>query len=305
MEPKLLQTFTVVCQAGTVANAANRLGLTQPAVSKRIAALEKSLGTLLFQRIGVRLSLNEAGKKLQPIADEILSLIELRKNEILELDARIAGDLHIACSHHIALYRLPDYLKQFYSRYPEVNLHFDFTESETAYRRVQNGRVDLALLTLPANISSSVHAETLWIDQMQVMVAKTHPVYATDQPVDLETLIQYPAVLPEKATFTMSRLELAFQHNAIQTLQGLNANNMETIRMLIECGLGWGVLPETMQRKTLIAISSPYLHISRTLGCAWHKQRPLNAPARAFIRLLPTSEITASKGATQLSKIDH
>ncbi len=291
MEPKLLKTFRAVCQTGTVAEAAIRLGVTQPAISKRIAALEKSLDTVLFQRIGVKLTLNEAGKKLQPIAEEILSLIELRKNEILELDARIAGDLSIACSHHIALYRLAEYLKQFHQCYEDVNLHFNFTESEHAYQLVQNGSVDLAFLTLPANISSSIHAETLWEDKMQIMLAKTHKIYQKEKRIDSEKLLQYPAVLPEKATFTMRRLEMAFQHNVISTIHGLNANNMETIRMLIEAGLGWGVLPETMYREPLIIIDSPQLDISRSLGFAYHKKRKLNAPARALIKLFYRNEL--------------
>ena len=289
METKLLATFVEVCRSDNIAQAATQLGITQPAVSKRLAILERDLKSKLFQRIGLKLSLTSSGENFLPMAEEILLLIRNRKNDLLNMNSRIVGELHIACSHHIALYRLPEILKSFYQQYRDIHFQFTFTESETAYQMVQSGSVDIAFLTLPANISSHIMSHTLWRDEMKVMVAKSHQIFENHPQITLSELLDYPAVLPEKATFTMRRIETAFRDVSIRTLNGLNANNMETIRMLIETGLGWGVLPMKMYRDTLNILETPEISLNRILGMAYHSKKSLNMPALTFIEYVNTN----------------
>lgn len=292
MDSRLLTTFIEVCRSENIASAASRLGITQPAVSKRINSLEKELNIALFQRIGLKLSLTSAGENFLPMAQEILTKIENSKNDLLDMESRVAGELHIACSHHIALYRLPQILQAFFKKYPEIHFRFTFTESETAYQMVQSGNIDLAFLTLPASLSSQVIAKSLWIDSMKIMVAKDHSIFNQLKNITFEDILEFPAVLPEKATFTMRRIETAFRHRSFTTLNGLNANNMETIRMLIETGAGWGLLPLSMYRDSLQIIDAPDIKLDRTLGMAYHSRKALTVPAVTFKNFIE-------------SKIDH
>src|SRR5258706_300658 len=120
MDIAALQAFLAVAESGSFSRAAERIYLTQPAISKRIAVLERSLGLPLFDRIGRRVQLTEAGRALFERSRAILNDLEDAKRSLANLSGQIRGALSLATSHHIGLHRIPRALKQFHARYPEV-----------------------------------------------------------------------------------------------------------------------------------------------------------------------------------------
>ena len=116
LELSNLQTFVTVAETGSFSQTSEQLFLTQPAISKRIAALEKELGTRLFDRIGRHVDLTEAGTALLPRARQILMQVEDSRRAISNLTGQITGKLSIGTSHHIGLHRLPPILRQFSSQ---------------------------------------------------------------------------------------------------------------------------------------------------------------------------------------------
>src|SRR5690606_27196221 len=140
MDLEALQTFLAVAETGSFSRAAERVYLTQPAVSKRIAALETSLGTRLFDRIGRRVQLTEAGQALLARTRGILNELEDVRRSLTNLSGHVAGPLSLATSHHIGLHRIPGALKRFHARYPEVRLDLRFMDSEQACHAVKIGR---------------------------------------------------------------------------------------------------------------------------------------------------------------------
>ncbi len=286
MNLQQLITFATVARHGNMSNAAESLGITQPAASKRIAALESDLESALFYRIGAGLTLTVAGKKLQLRAKEILSLVAETKNEILQLDSRVAGELQLACSHHIGLYRLPKVLSHFNAAFPEVELQINFTESEDAYQQVQQGQVDLALLTLPRTADAQIEQQSVWIEDMEIMIASGHPLFSVAKNNQFKKLIETPAIFPEHADFTRLIIEENFSQHSLIRAKGLGANNMEIIKMLIEAGLGWGVLPVAMKTTKLTLLPQTSMNFQRTLGFAYHQKRKPNSATREFIKIL-------------------
>jgi DNA-binding transcriptional LysR family regulator len=149
-----LEAFLAVSKRGGFSGAATELHLTQPAVSKRIAALESALDTRLFDRIGKQVSLTEAGVALSTSAEKILAELADSQRVLSNLRSGVGGQLTIASSHHIGLHRLPPVLRAYASRYPGVALDLKFMDSEIACNRVAHGELELALITLPQQLSA-------------------------------------------------------------------------------------------------------------------------------------------------------
>ncbi len=286
MNIQQLETFAAVYKHKNITKAAINLGITQPAASKRIASLEIELNCQLFYRIGTGLILTQAGRILQPSSEKILNMITTTKTEILNLGSSVSGTLEIACSHHIGLYRLPKILSQFNQSFPDVDLQLHFSKSEDAYRQVQQGLVDIALLTLPEKTDEQVVKELVWTDAMDIMIAKNHPLIKLGLQNKFEELLKLPAIFTEDTDFTRIMLEQKFSQYSLNKSKGYAANNLEIIRMLIESGLGWGVLPSSMRNTKLESIKVASMKFTRPLGFAYHNQRKPNLAAREFIKIL-------------------
>src|SRR5690606_14556675 len=180
--------------------AGERLRITQPAVSKRIAALEHDLGRRLFDRIGREVAPTEAGRALLPRARRILAEMEDTRRALGNLDASVDGRLTVATSHHIGLHRLPPLLRAFIRDHPQAAVDIRFLDSEHAWSEVLHGRLELAITTLgPA--APPLHAVPVWDDPLEFVVAPDHPLAARGR-ASLRELAAYPAVLPDPSTFT-------------------------------------------------------------------------------------------------------
>ena len=117
MDSTDLETFVAVAEDRSFSRAAERLHLTQPAVTKRIKRLEESLGTDLFDRIGRRVELTQGGALLLPRAQSLLAEIADTRRLLENLSDQVSGSLLLATSHHVGLHRLAPVLKTFSDRY--------------------------------------------------------------------------------------------------------------------------------------------------------------------------------------------
>lgn len=284
MDISALQAFTAVAETASFSQAAEKLFLTQPAVSKRIAALEQELNSPLFDRIGRQVVLTEAGQALLPHARRILDEVDSSRRAIVDLSGRISGRLSLGTSHHIGLHRLPSLLRELRRRYPELQLDIRFLESETACRMVEHGELELAIVTLPPRPSSQLLITPLWDDPLSVVCAPDHPL-AGYKKAGLPTLAQHKVILPGAETFTRQIVESAFKPLGMSLQVELSTNFLETIKMLTAVGLGWSVLPETMLDNELKRLNTP-LQLTRQLGVVQHSARTPSNAARAMLELL-------------------
>ncbi|MCW5581720.1 MAG: LysR family transcriptional regulator, partial [Luteimonas sp.] len=200
MDVASLEAFLAIAESRGFSAAGERLHLTQPAVSKRIAALEAQLGRRLFDRIGREVALTEAGQALLPRARRILAELDDTRRALDNLDAEVGGRLSLATSHHIGLHRLPPLLRAFSRSHPRAALELQFLDSEQAWSQVLHGRAELALTTLgPA--AAPLRTLPVWDDPLEFVVARDHALAARGE-VTLAELATHPAVLPDANTFT-------------------------------------------------------------------------------------------------------
>ena len=284
MDLASLDAFLAIADSGSFSAAGERLHLTQPAVSKRIAVLEGQLGRRLFDRIGREVALTEAGQALLPRARRILAELDDTRRALDNLDAEVGGRLSLATSHHIGLHRLPPLLRAFSRGHPRAALDLQFLDSEQAWAQVLHGRVELALTTLgPA--TPPLLATRLWDDPLCFVAAPRHPLARKARPT-LADLSAYPAVLPDPGTFTHRIVADRFAAAGLALTLRMTTNAMETLKMLASVGLAWSVLPHTLLDAQTKVLRVPGVQLRRQLGHVTHAGRTLSNAARAFMALL-------------------
>ena len=280
-----LRAFLIVAECQSFSQAAERLHLTQPAVSKRIALLESQMDTRLFDRIGRTLSLTEAGRHLEPRARDILARVEDTQRAIGSLSGSVAGQLSLATSHHIGLWRLPDVLRRYSAQHPGVALDLHFMDSEVAHEQIKQGNLELGIITLAPNAHDKLTSIPLWRDELVFMCSREHPLAGQPAPA-LAAFADQPAILPDMSTFTGRIVKALFDREGLRLNVSMSTNYLETIRMLVTIGLGWSVLPRTMLADDLVELTVPGVDIHRMLGVIHHRQRTLSNAALAFLDMM-------------------
>lgn len=288
METQYLRAFVTVAHLQSFTAAAERLHLTQPAISKRISSLEQQLNCRLFDRVNRAIRLTPAGTALLPRAEQILLQVADTEQAIANLAGRVRGTLPLVTSHHIGLHHLPVLLKRFTQRFPEAELQLEFADSERAYEVVLAGEAEIGITTLSGTARTDIENHSLWNDPLAFVVAADHPL-ATATQVDLAELAAVPAILPDSDTRTTQLISALFDAHSLQLPAGMTTNYLETIKMMVSIGLGWSALPHTMLDDSLAVLQVPGAHLQRQLGYIHHRQRTLSNAAQAFLQVIRAS----------------
>ena len=292
MDLSAYKAFIAVAENNSFSKASEELYITQPAVSKRIALLEEQLGSTLFDRVGRKVILNEAGKALFPVAIRVLQEVKESQRVIDNLSGEVSGQLSLVTSHHIGLRRLPEILKAYTTDYPQVRLDLAFMDSEDACHDIEKGDYELGVVTLPLNPSKRLTVTPLWSDPLVIAVSTEHPLVtlAKTKAITLKELAKYPAILPAVGTYTRTVIEEPLlqkqnkKYGAFEVV--LETNYLETIHMMVSIGLGWSALPSNMLDNKVVEIPIKGLKLERTLGIVQHEGRSLSNAGKAFIEYL-------------------
>ncbi len=284
MDIQGIQAFLTVSDTGSFSRAADALFLTQPAVSKRILTLEHSLGITLFDRIGKSVRLTEAGHALLPSCRRILAEIAESQRIISNLRKTTSGTLNLATSHHIGLHRLPPVLREYADKYPEVELKLSFMDSEEACQQIISGDIELAIITLPGENHDRLEMKPVWNDPLCVVVSARHPLAAGNR-ITIRQLLNHAAILPARGTYTRKLIDAALGlDEQVNTL--LETHYLETIKAMVQTGLGWSMLPLSMLDNSLSALDIKHARTTRRLGTVVHSMRTKSNAANAMINQL-------------------
>ncbi|MES1927680.1 LysR family transcriptional regulator [Salinisphaera dokdonensis CL-ES53] len=292
MQTDAIRAFVAVCDLGSFQAASEALHLSQPTISKRLASLEQRLGHSLFDRVGRGVALTEAGRAYLPHARELLAVLQDGRRALDNLGAEVAGVLRLALSHHVGLHRMPGVLREFVSRYPGVEPQIVFVDSEAACRSVANGERELAVITLPTPAHPALVEDCIWPDPMSVFVGHDHELAKRNQVVATD-LAPHACVLPPVDSYTYQIIAQALAARDVQVAPHMTSHYLETLRMLAGVGIGWTVLPTSMDHPELVRLELPELVIRRRLGAIRHPRRSLSNAARALLSLLDQARVPA------------
>ncbi len=286
MDAAQLRAFITVAELSSFSKAADLLHLTQPAVSKRISALENQLGQRLFDRIGHSVLLTPAGHTLLPRATRLLLDLDDVALALRNLSGRVEGTLRIATSHHIGLRRLPEVLREYTRRFPDVTLEFDFVDSELAYAQVESGERELAVVTLPQATQATISALPLWAETLVPAASSKHPLSQLKRCQQSDLAAHRVVLLPEH-TFTQHQIKQMLQQCDIRPTQITTSTYLESIAVLVAAGQGWAFLPDIMLGEELLALAVPKSwRVTRELGVVHHRERTLSNAGLAMLKLL-------------------
>lgn len=173
MEISHLKAFCQIAISGSFSKAADNLFISQPALSRQVAALEKELDLQLFTRQSRKVVLTDAGRRLLVYAEKIISLNNKAKKEMLELNDLTTGELTLGASTTIANYLLPFILALYQQKYPGINIYLNVNNSRKIEEMVCEGKVDIGLVAGEASVPG-IYKEQFAEDELYLVVPKNH-----------------------------------------------------------------------------------------------------------------------------------
>jgi DNA-binding transcriptional LysR family regulator len=235
-DPDLLRTFLAVRRHRNLTRAADELFISQPAVSRRIARLEKSLGLQLFERLGKILHLTDAGEAL---AQEAVSLIGAagRLAEVVRARrAGMEGRLRVGASTTPGLYLLPRVLKAFQDRFPEVEIRYSVENSLLIEEKIVRNELDMGFVG--AHLShAALRLKPLLEDDIVWYAADTHPLAkrTTAAPRELASTMCF---VRESGSATRRMADAWLRRSRARLGKTILISCPEAAKVLVRSGLG-------------------------------------------------------------------
>lgn len=241
MDVRQLEMFRAVAEEGAFTRAAERLHVSQSAISRQLQLLEQELGTMLLHRTGRGVSLTSHGELMLAAANRINREIQDAVSQISDTLALQRGLLSLGGGMTVSLYILPKLLKKFRSLYKNVDLRITTGEADVLLRLLRTGQVDLALLTLPI-VAADLEVRPVLKEEMVVVTSRNHPLTRT-RAIESKGLRRYPFVLFESGSNTRKVLDEFFLEEQIPVNVVMETENVEIIKAMVASGLGVTLLP--------------------------------------------------------------
>jgi DNA-binding transcriptional LysR family regulator len=282
-----LEGFQAVVREGSMTKAAEKLFLTQPALSFQIKSLEEDLGQTLFERDGKQLRLTNAGRLLQERTRQILDLVEQTRHEVTGLKEFQRGQLTIGANETTCLYVLPSVLQAFCERFPGIEMRLMVRKSAEVATLVAEGAVDFGLATLPL-LDARIKSEPLFWREDVAICGLEHPL-ATKESIYLDDLTRYTLLLLEKGSTSRALLEQRLAQQGLTPTATMDVGSIEVIKRLVEINLGVAIVPGValkveLKAKQLRAFRLEWLQ-PRSVGVLQRRNGYLPPASQMFLKL--------------------
>jgi DNA-binding transcriptional LysR family regulator len=288
MDPRQLETFRAVASTLSFTQAAERLDYAQSTISAQIQALEKEIGAPLFNRVGKRVELTDAGERLLPYADRIVEMADEARS-IVSGDDEPAGTLIVSAPETVCTYRLPPVLRQFRVRYPQVKLIYRPIRAPNMQRAVVNANVDIAFWLAEPMQSGILVSEALIDEPLALIAAPDHALAGKErvEPIDIE---QELLLLTEHGCNYRVLFERHMTACGVTPATDFEFDSVEAIKQCVIANVGIGVLPYVTVAKEigegkLVALrwGQPDFRVFTTV--MYHREKWVSPAMRAFLSL--------------------
>lgn len=289
MEIHQLRYFAKVAELGHFTRAAEACNVSQPSLSQQILKLEKELKRPLFERLGRKIRLTEAGRQFKGHVDQILRLLEEARASVTDDPDR--GRLIVGCIPTIAPYFLPDVLMRFASRCPQAQVEVIEEPTAVLLKRSAQGEIDLAVLALPIQ-DAHLQLEPLFEEELLAVLPTQHSL-ASKKRVTLKELTHEPFVLLNEAhCLTNTTLSFCNRHT-LSPLGTSQIHQLATVLELVRLGQGISLMP-AMAARTDAHPDRVYRSIAgekptRTIAVGWNILRYQTQLFSQFLAILRDS----------------
>lgn len=247
MDSEALLTFVTIHQANGFSSAAEILGRSQPAISRRIALLEDELGVPVFERAAGGVVLSEAGRTLLPHAERVLAELRDGASAIEAMRTDAAGRVAIVAVGTLAGTNLTAVLKRFAAAHPRVDLSIGTATSAEVSDLVRRGEAMIGLRYL-LDIAPYLVCEHIASETMAVACSAEHP-FAGKRLRSLTALrhaswFAFRSAYDQRETFA-DNIFAQFQTRGVGEIRWTSVDSLNAMKRLVEAGLGVALLPES------------------------------------------------------------
>lgn len=282
-----LATFVEVIERGSFSAAADRLDLTQPAVSLQVRQLEKRLGVRLIERVGRRARPTPAGTELLAHARTIADAVTAAEESLAPYASGTIGRVRIGTGATACIHFLPAVLRELRRRFPKLEIIIGTGNATEVLRQLEDNALDLGLVTLPAP-GRMFDVTPLLEDEFVVLSSLEGP--ALPRSVTAEHLVRHPIVLYEPGAQTRRIVDDWFAAAGFAIRPTMELGSVEAMKELVRAGLGFGIVPrmavETPHRTTKLRIQPLSPRLTRSIGLVVRRDKPLHRGLRETIAAL-------------------
>lgn len=284
-----LRIFVAVAEFEHVTRASRHLNLTQSATSSAVAALETRYAMKLFDRVGRRIALTEAGRLFLVEAKAVLARAVVAETVLADLAGLARGSLRISSSQTVGNYWLPALIDRFQATYPGIALRLSLGNTETVATAVHDGAAELGFIEGGIEDPAFV-IQTVAVDRLKLVASSCHP-WAQKAPTSTIDFSMAQWVCRERGSGTRTAHEAGLQALGLgsESLSGaLELPSNEAICSAVEAGAGVTILSSLVVRRALEAGSLIAIDVdlpTRRFSLLRHRERYLTQASAAFQKL--------------------
>lgn len=281
-----LRIFVTVCECASITGAAERLYMTQPAVSLAIKELEGNYGIKLFDRLTRRIQITSDGKRMLDYAIHVVTLFDEMEQAIKNPDA--AGEIKIGSSLTIGSCLLPEYMNKLDGQYPHIKLRVTVDNSDRIIRSVREGSLDVGLVEGAVNDESLI-VKAFMEDRLIAVCGAAHP-FAHGGRICLDDFLAQPLLLRERGSGTRELFQSAVTLLGKEIEPVWESVSTNALIRAVETGNGVSVLPEKLVSEyigtKLIRVNLESPSLSRCFYLIYHKNKYLSAGIRSLMKIV-------------------
>ena len=298
-----LRVFESVARLLSYTRAAEELHLSQPAVSMQIRQLEDNLGLPLFERVGKKVYITEAGQEMYHYSRGVEQQLSEAETVLENLKGLRQGRLVLAVAS-TANYFVPRLFAEFNKKYEAVSLSLDVTNREGLLSHLEANDTDMIIMGLPPG-EMDLEAEAFLDNPLVVIAPPAHPLVG-QRHIPMETLQQETFIMRERGSGTRISTERVFEDVGIQLKTGMEMSSNEAIKQAVQAGLGLGVLSihtleVELMLKRLVVLDVEDFPIIRHWYIVHRRGKRFSAVAQAFRDFV----LTESKGLLTVPSTSH
>jgi DNA-binding transcriptional LysR family regulator len=282
-----LRGFCYAASAGSISKAAQRMCLSQPAVSQQIQSLEREMAVKLFARRGAKMALTHEGELLLEMAMPLISELEHLDEEFRRRRSEVdEGHIEVAAGASTILYFLPKYVDAFRQAHPKIEVRLQNVTGSEGLERLRAGVVDLAVGPM-AQVPADLEFHPVTSYDPVVITCLGHPL-ARVKRLTLEQISRYPLILPPRNLSTWPMVDSTFKRNGLSYTLAMEVGGWEVIKKYVELGLGISIIINIgiTGSEKLVVIPAGEFFPGRCYGVVLRKGRMLTPQAKRFIGLL-------------------
>lgn len=287
MDVRDLQVFLSVARHLNYTRAAEEVNLSQPSVSVRMRQLERDLGAKLFEQLGKKVALTEAGQMLLPHAIRVMAAMDDARHAIDELRGLERGSLRIGASTTPGMYLIPRTIAQFKQQYPSIDVHLAVKDTRQIEEGVIRNEFDFGFVG--GHLAGDEVDVLPWItDELRLIVPKGHRfAKGTVKPQDL---LKEQFILREQGSATRAVVAAHLRKVNIEPKAVMEIENPESVKKAVQSGLGIAFISafavETeLKAGTVVVVNIRNLEMRRELKIVYRKDKHLSRAANAFIQI--------------------